>query len=347
MKAIRFIDRAKVYAAAGNGGNGLASFRREKYVPRGGPNGGDGGDGGNILLVADDQIDNLLDIYHQPHQRAGHGEAGGSKQQHGKRGHSLEVPVPCGTLVFEEDRAEPLGELIQPGDRLKVASGGKGGLGNCHFASSTNQAPTQFTEGTPGEEKVLWLELKTVADVGLVGFPNAGKSTLISRLTAAHPKIGAYPFTTLNPVVGTLEFPDFRRIRIADIPGLIDGAHEGVGLGHDFLRHIERTSTLVFVLDMAGIDGREPWKDYQHLQEELRLYSPELSRRPAIIVANKMDEPTSEANLQEFVRIVETQPIEISAELDEGTDQVQSSLYQLVFNEAPPEWLARESRKDL
>ena len=245
MKAIRFVDRAKVYVAAGNGGDGMASFRREKFVPKGGPSGGDGGRGGSVIFVANDQIDNLLDLYHRPHQRAKHGEKGGSNQCFGKSAQDLIVTVPCGTLVMEEDRLEPLGELLHAGDRLQVAQGGRGGLGNIHFATSTNQAPMKFTPGTKGEVRVLWLELKTVADVGLVGFPNAGKSTLISKLTAAHPKIGAYPFTTLYPVVGTLEYENYKRIRIADIPGLITGAHEGIGLGHDFLRHIERTRHFV------------------------------------------------------------------------------------------------------
>lgn len=315
----------------------MASFRREKFIPKGGPNGGDGGHGGSVYLVANDQVDNLLDLYHRPHQRAKHGDHGGSRDCHGKSGPDLEVPVPCGTLVMEEDRAEPLGELVKPGDRLLVARGGRGGLGNCHFATSTNQAPRTFTEGTKGEQKALWLELKTVADVGLVGFPNAGKSTLISKITAAHPKVGAYPFTTLHPVVGTLEYPDFRRIRIADIPGLIAGAHEGVGLGYDFLRHIERTRTLLIVIDMAGFDGREPHEDYQHLLEELRLYRHELAQRPHIVAANKMDLPEAREKLETFVEKTGIQPLEISAERGEGMDEILKALYQQVFNDPMPE----------
>jgi GTP-binding protein len=289
-----------------------------------------------VYLVANVQIDNLLDLYHRPHQRAKNGEKGGSRDCYGKSASDLEVPVPCGTLVMVEDKLEPLGELVNPGDRLLVAQGGRGGLGNNHFATPTNQAPMKFTEGTKGEQKVLWLELKTVADVGLVGFPNAGKSTLISRITAAHPKIGAYPFTTLYPVVGTLEYPDYKRIRIADIPGLITGAHEGIGLGYDFLRHIERTRTLMFVIDMAGFDGREPHEDFEHLLEELKLYRLELAERPHIVVANKMDLPEAREKLETFVEKTGIQPLEISAEQAKGMDDILKALYQQVFNEPMP-----------
>lgn len=331
MKAIRFVDRSKIYVRAGNGGDGMASFRREKYIPRGGPNGGDGGRGGSVILVANPQIDNLLDLYHRPHQRAKNGERGGSQDCHGKSASDVEVPVPCGTLVWEEDHPEPLGELLHAGDRLCVARGGAGGLGNIHFASSTNQAPTKYTSGQEGEEKVLWLELKTVADVGLVGYPNAGKSTLISRLTAAHPKIGSYPFTTLYPVVGTLEDDQYRRIRIADIPGLIEGAHEGIGLGHDFLRHIERTRFLLILIDMAGVDGRLPHEDYEHVREELRLYRQELSERPFFVVANKMDLPAAEENLQVFVEKTGIHPLSLSALEEDGVDAVREAIIRQVY----------------
>ncbi|MEM7396312.1 MAG: GTPase ObgE, partial [Verrucomicrobiota bacterium] len=294
MKTITFKDRVKLYIKSGHGGDGCVSFRREKFVPRGGPDGGDGGHGGSVYLVADANADSLLDLYYRPHQKAEHGGAGRNKQCHGKNGKDLHLKVPCGTVAFNESSDQRLGEVLEPGDTLLVAKGGRGGKGNIHFATSTHQAPTEFTHGTPGEDITAWLELKMVADAGLVGYPNAGKSTLIRELSGARPKVASYPFTTLNPIIGIVQFEDYRTLRVADIPGLIDGAHEGVGLGHDFLRHIERCPFLIFVLDMGGVDGRDPTEDFLNLRDELKKYQADLDDRPYIVVANKMDLEDSE-----------------------------------------------------
>lgn len=326
MKSVVFKDRVKVTVMAGNGGDGLATFRREKFVPRGGPNGGDGGRGGHVILVASKDQDSLLPLYFRPLQKAEHGGRGGTQRCHGKNGADLRILVPRGTVARMFDSGEPIGEVLEDGQELVVARGGKGGLGNCHFVTSSHQAPTECTEGIPGEEKILRLELKMVADVGLVGYPNAGKSTLLRALTRAHPKVASYPFTTLHPMIGTLEFDDYTSIRIADIPGLIDGAHQGIGLGHEFLRHIERTRFLVFVLDMGGTDGRHPADDYLNLREELRLYDPELDQRPSLVVANKMDVPDSTRLLAEFTQRTGQHPMQMCAELGEGVPALHQCL---------------------
>lgn len=337
MKAIVFRDQVKLYVSAGNGGDGSAYFRREKFVPLGGPSGGDGGNGGSVYLVGNEQIDSLLDLYDHPHQRAEHGEKGGTNQSYGKRGQSLYIQVPRGTVVRLDEKDGPvLGEVMEDGQELLVAQGGIGGKGNVHFKTASHQAPREFTPGTEGERRVLWLELKVIADVGLVGYPNAGKSTLLSKLTHAHPKVAAYPFTTLNPLIGTLEYPDYKRIRIADIPGLIDGAHDGVGLGHDFLRHIERTRLLLFVLDMGGVEGRDPYEDFCRLREELRLYNPELAKRPYMVLANKMDEAAAKENLTRFEQQSGEQPLPLIAELGEGIDPLRDRLYDVLFGDNPP-----------
>jgi len=331
MKHVVFKDRVKLYVRAGNGGNGCVSFRREKFIPKGGPDGGDGGNGGSVILQCDENEDSLLPLYYQPHQRAKHAQHGMGAQCHGKNGADCIARVPCGTIVTDAETGEFFGELIRHGEELVVAKGGKGGIGNVHFKSSTNQAPRQFTEGIKGEEKALWLELKLVADVGLVGYPNAGKSTLLSKLTHAHPKIAPYPFTTINPIIGTMEFENHHRLRIADIPGLIDGAHDGVGLGHEFLRHIERSRFLVFVIDMAGTDNRNPSDDYMHLCEELRLHREELSCTPCMVVANKMDTPGADELLKAFVKKTGERVYPISAELGEGLEPVREHLYRHFF----------------
>ncbi len=331
MKHVVFKDRIKLYVRAGNGGNGCVSFRREKFVPKGGPDGGDGGHGGSVILRCDVNEDSLLPLYYQPHQKAKHAQHGMGSNCHGRNSDDCIVKVAPGTVITDAETNEFVGELLADGEELVVAKGGHGGLGNVRFKSSTNQTPRQFTEGTKGEEKVLWLELKLMADVGLVGYPNAGKSTLLSRLTHAHPKIAPYPFTTINPIVGTMEYENFSRLKIADIPGLIDGAHEGVGLGHQFLRHIERSRFILFVLDMAGTDERNPTDDFLHLREELRLHMEELSCTPYLVVANKMDTPGAEENLKEFKARTGELICEISAELGEGLDPVREFLYKHFF----------------
>lgn len=327
MKKVTFKDRIKIYVIAGHGGDGCASFRREKFVPRGGPDGGDGGNGGSVYLVADKDVDSLLPLYFRPHQKAEHGGRGRSKQCHGRNGKDVYVKVPLGTDIRTEDEEHLLGELVNDGERFLAARGGHGGKGNMRFATATNQAPREFTEGTRGEEKALRLELKVVADVGLVGYPNAGKSTLLRAISAARPKIAAYPFTTLNPIIGTVEFDDYRKLRVADIPGLVDGAHEGVGLGHDFLRHIERTRFLLFVIDMAGVDGRSPSEDYVNLRKELRLYREDLDHRAFLVVANKMDREESELLYENFEKETGTTPLCISAAEGTGIEGLKATLY--------------------
>lgn len=326
-KLSTFRDRVKITAFAGNGGNGLSSFRREKFVPFGGPDGGDGGRGGHVLLRADVNVDSLQPLYFKPLQRAGHGGRGGKQRAHGRNGEDLVVPVPCGTEAFDFATGDIIGEVVADGEELYVARGGKGGIGNCHFTSSTQQAPTEFTNGELGEEVVLRLELKMVADVGLVGYPNAGKSTLLRALTAAHPKVASYPFTTLHPMIGTLIFKDFAQIKVADIPGLIDGAAMGVGLGHEFLRHIERTRLLVFVIDMAGTDGRNPADDFENLRGELKAYNEELPSRRHLVVANKMDAPDSTDLLKEFIDRTGEAPMEMAAEIGEGLEPLKQALH--------------------
>lgn len=292
-----FVDRVKISVKGGRGGNGCVSFHREKFVPRGGPDGGNGGNGGSVVLKADANEQSLIDLSYNRHYDAPNGPNGKGKNMYGRNADNVVVKVPVGTVVYDEETGEFLGDLETAGMELVVAQGGKGGKGNAAFATSGNRAPRICEEGTDGEEKLLLLELKTIADVGLVGYPNAGKSTLLRALSAARPKVAPYPFTTLHPMVGVVEYEDFSRLTVADIPGLIDGAHRNVGLGHHFLRHIERTHLLVYVLDMAGIDGRTPWEDFRHLQNELELYMKGLSKRPALIAANKMDLPESAENL--------------------------------------------------
>ena len=329
MKTITFMDRVRLYVSAGNGGDGCVAFRREKYVPRGGPSGGDGGHGGSVYLQATPQADSLLDLYYRPHQKAEHGGKGQNKDRYGRCGEDLILLVPCGTVATDMETGERIGEVLQAGDQLLLAQGGKGGLGNIHFATSTNQAPRESTPGTLGEVKTINLELKLVADAGLVGYPNAGKSTLLGRLSNAHPKIAAYPFTTLNPVIGTVLFDDYKTCKVADIPGLIEGAHTGAGLGHDFLRHIERTRFLIIVIDMAGIDGRHPADDYIGLMHELTAYDPELNERPRMVVANKMDEEMATLYLPEFIERTGVTPVLISAAQNEGVAEVKQRLYSL------------------
>jgi GTP-binding protein len=330
VKGFKFVETAGADILAGCGGNGSASFRREKYVPFGGPDGGDGGRGGHIILQADPNVDSLIALYYQPRQHAEDGGKGMGKKQHGRSGQDLVLKVPCGTVVRDETTGEILGDLITPGEQLMVARGGKGGLGNCHWKTSIHQAPLEHTKGEAGEQRRLRLDVKIVADIGLIGFPNAGKSTLLTAISHAHPKIAAYPFTTLQPVIGTIQYDTFTRLKLVDIPGLIQGAHTGAGLGHTFLRHVERTRGLVYVIDMAGSDGRHPADDYATLRDELNHYNPALLQRPALIVANKMDLDSALENLPEFIARTGQKPLLVSGLTRRGTDELKSALHKLV-----------------
>jgi GTP-binding protein len=283
-----FTDRVKIFVKGGDGGAGALSFRREKYVPRGGPDGGNGGRGGNVALEVSRQLNSLQDFRFRHHFAAGKGGRGGSSRKHGKDAHDVVLQVPAGTIVKDEE-GKTIADLVEPNQRLTVAKGGRGGRGNASFTTSTRQTPRFAELGEPGESRWLWLELKLIADVGLVGLPNAGKSTLLAAATAAKPKIADYPFTTLEPVLGVVELGDDATFVMADLPGLIEGAHEGAGLGLEFLRHVERTRVLIHVLDATTGDGGRLWTDYQHVRHELKQYSTALARRPHLVALNKMD----------------------------------------------------------
>jgi len=289
-----FVDEIDVFVKGGDGGAGCISFRREKFVPRGGPDGGDGGDGGSILLEADPAITTLLDFHYQRHYTAERGQHGKGANKHGASGEDTVLRVPLGTVVSDRDTGERLGDLTQPSERVLVARGARGGRGNARFVSSTNRAPRRADLGRPGEERWTHLELKLLADVGVVGFPNAGKSTLVSRLSAAKPKIADYPFTTLQPTLGIVRVDDQRSFVIADLPGLIEGAAEGKGLGHRFLRHTERTRVLVHMIDLDPSGGRDPVEDWRVIQGELAAYSSDLAARPQIVVGSKAELPDTE-----------------------------------------------------
>ena len=292
-----FVDVAKIFVKGGAGGDGCCSFRREKFVPKGGPDGGDGGAGGDIIIKTDVGEQSLVAYRYNQHYAAKHGVHGKGKNLHGRKSDDVYLRVPLGTVVRDEAGAV-LADMDHPDMEFVAAKGGRGGRGNPRFATSANRIPMECEPGVPGEERRIILELKTIADAGLVGYPNAGKSTLLGAISEARPKVAPYPFTTLHPVVGVVECGDFERFTVADIPGLIDGAHDDIGLGHSFLRHIERTKLLVYVLDMAGVDGRTPWDDFHSLENELELYMKGLSNRNRMIVANKMDLPESEDNLE-------------------------------------------------
>ena len=340
-----FVDRIKVFAQAGKGGRGSVSFRREKFVPKGGPDGGDGGRGGDVILRADRHVDNLVNLFYEPIIKAKNGGHGMGKKMAGRAGATKIVKVPVGTIVYAVERAQrstfnaqrstpnaeqsgiPIVDLTRDGQEFVLCRGGAGGKGNVHFKSSRNRAPRQYTEGEEGEHGYFLFELRTIADAGLVGYPNAGKSTLLRKISAARPKIAAYPFTTLHPIVGVMEMPGYRRATIADIPGLIEGAHRGVGLGHEFLRHITRCGILVFVIDVAGSEGRNPIEDLQNLRREIDLYDPALSSRPWLVVANKMDLPDAERNLRALQeRFPKTKIIPTSAAKGEGIAELKKTL---------------------
>lgn len=286
---VQLIDEAKIRVAGGRGGKGCVSFRREKYVPRGGPNGGDGGDGGKVIFIADTNMNSLLDFRYKKIYKAQRGEDGRGKNQHGKSGQDIIIPLPQGTVIKDAHSGNILYDLKRDGDEYIAARGGKGGRGNARFATAVHQAPREFEEGEDGEEKALKLELKLLADIGIVGFPNAGKSTLISKISAARPKIADYPFTTLIPNLGVVNYREYKTFVVADIPGLIAGAHEGTGLGINFLKHIERTSILLYLLEISKEESRDPLSDYTVLRNELKKYSGELIKKPFLVALNKID----------------------------------------------------------
>ncbi|MCV9885231.1 GTPase ObgE [Metabacillus halosaccharovorans] len=295
-----FVDQVKVYVKGGDGGNGMVAFRREKYVPKGGPAGGDGGNGADVVFEVEEGLRTLMDFRYKRHFKAPRGEHGMSKNQHGKNSQPMIVKVPPGTVVTDEVTGQIIADLTEHGQQAVIAKGGRGGRGNSRFATPANPAPELSENGEPGIERNVILELKVLADVGLVGFPSVGKSTLLSVVSSAKPKIAEYHFTTLVPNLGMVETEDGRSFVMADLPGLIEGAHQGVGLGHQFLRHIERTRVIVHVIDMSGLEGRDPYEDYLTINAELKEYNLRLTERPQIIVANKMDMPDSEENLAEF-----------------------------------------------
>jgi len=322
-----FVDQVRIYVKAGDGGNGMVAFRREKYVPKGGPAGGDGGRGGNVIFKVDEGLRTLVDFRYQRHFKAQRGENGRTKGQHGASGEDLIVKVPPGTSIYDDDTGELLADLTQHNQEVIIVRGGRGGRGNMRFATPVNPAPQISENGEPGEERNIRLELKVLADVGLVGFPSVGKSTLLSMVSAARPKIAAYHFTTLHPNLGVVDV-DGESFVMADLPGLIEGAHLGTGLGHQFLRHIERTRLIVHVIDMAGSEGRDPYEDYLQINKELGEYRQDLLDRPQIIAANKMDLPEAQQNLEIFKEKVTDVPIyPISAATGQGIKEL---LYAVV-----------------
>ncbi len=323
------IDTAEIHVKGGRGGNGCISFRREKNVPRGGPHGGDGGRGGSVLLETTEGMSTLIDLIYNPQQKAEDGQHGMGKLRHGKDAGNRIVKVPVGTLVRLAETGEIIADLKQPGQRVVVARGGIGGRGNPHFKSSTFRAPRVAEKGEPGEERLIELEVKLIADIGLVGYPNAGKSTLLARTSAAKPKIGSYPFTTLAPNLGVVRIDAEHNFVLADIPGLIEGAHEGAGLGHDFLRHIERTKMLILMIDSAAVDGRDPIADYESLKEELGLHNPQLLRLPQLIALNKIDLPNAQTYLPKLMDYFGERPVfPISAVTGEGVDHLIRAAHQ-------------------
>jgi GTP-binding protein len=330
-----FVDECVVKLAAGDGGRGCISFRREKFEPWGGPNGGDGGRGGDVVLVGDVNTNNLVDYKYQPHwsaERGGHGEGSDCS---GKDGESRVLRMPLGTVVIDLATEKPVAEVVEDGQRIVLLKGGNGGWGNTHFKTSTNRAPRRANPGQEGERGNFRLVLKSIADIGLVGFPNAGKSSLTAQLTNARPKTAAYPFTTLHPQIGVIDYPDVvkghRKLLLADIPGLIEGAHENRGLGHRFLRHIERCALLVFLIDMAGTDARDPRDDYKHLLKELELYDKAMLKKPRLVVANKMDLPAAGEWLSKFKRKYRSVDVlEISCLSGDGLERLKKELLKRV-----------------
>lgn len=333
-----FHDRAKIYVKSGDGGNGVVAFRREKYVPEGGPSGGDGGNGGSIIFVADEGLRTLVDFRYRRHYRGENGQHGQGKNRHGRSGQDLRLRVPVGTIIRDAETKELLADLFEPGQEVVIAKGGRGGRGNARFVSSVQRVPSFAEKGEPGEERWLELELKLLADVGLLGFPNAGKSTLISRISAARPKIADYPFTTLVPNLGVVRMEEGKSFVVADIPGIIEGAHKGAGLGHQFLRHVERTRLLLHLVDIAGTTGNDPLREIEVINNELVLYSSFLASRPRLLVANKIDLPEAADNLERlknrYSQQYEIYPI--SALTGEGLPALIRRVAELVEQIEPP-----------
>jgi len=325
-----FFDETKVFLKAGNGGDGCMSFLRQKYMPKGGPNGGNGGKGGDLILQADENVADLRNYHFKKHWKAKNGEPGRGSDQNGRGGDPCILKVPMGTEVRELDSGELICELLDHEQEVLLLEGGKGGRGNATFKSSINQTPRQFTEGKIGMEGEYRFTLKTIADIGLVGFPNAGKSTLLNVMSNATPKIDSYPFTTLVPTVGVIDYPDdFKTLTMADVPGLIEGAAENRGLGHRFLRHVERCKLLLFLLDLAATDGRNPCDDFEHLQKELLEYDPALAEKPFLVVGNKIDEEDADQYVKEFKkRFPKISILPISALLDDGLSELKKRLLE-------------------
>jgi GTP-binding protein len=344
-----FVDECTVKLAAGDGGRGCVGFRREKYEPWGGPNGGDGGRGGDVILLGDVNTNNLVDYKYQPHWKGERGEHGQGADCHGRDGQPRILKMPLGTVVIDLATEKPVAEIIADGQQIVLCKGGNGGWGNTHFKTSTNRAPKRANAGQLGEQGTYRLVLKSIADVGLVGFPNAGKSSLTGMITKARPRTAAYPFTTLHPQIGVIEYPDVvkgnKRLLLADVPGLIEGAHENRGLGHRFLRHIERCALLIFLIDMAGTDARDPRDDYKHLLHELELYDPALLDKPRLVVANKMDLGESAAWLAKFRRRFRTADVlEISCVSGVGIEKLKKELLKRVARFRAAEKKSREAK---
>lgn len=337
-----FIDRARIFVQSGKGGDGMSSFRREKFVPKGGPDGGDGGHGGNVVLVADRNVNTLVDFRFRRLFKAKPGGKGQGANCYGRNAEDLLITVPLGTIIKDEESGQIIADLSHDGQQAVVAKGGRGGRGNWHFRSSSNRTPTFAERGEPGEERWLRLELKVLADIGLLGYPSVGKSSILRKVSAAQPEVAAYHFTTLNPILGVVDLSDHRSFVMADIPGLIEGASEGVGLGHDFLRHIERTKILVHVLDVSGMEGRDPIEDYEKINEELRKYSEKLSRKKQIIAANKIDMLGDSDNLERLKAYMDERGQEvypICAMTGEGLEVLLERLWDLLetYVEEPEE----------
>ena len=327
-----FIDKARIYVEAGNGGDGMSSFRREKFVEKGGPNGGNGGRGGNVILRADNSLNTLIDFRYKRKFIAKSGDKGGVSNMTGHRGEDVIIKVPLGTVVRDDETNIMIADLTEDGQEFVAAKGGRGGKGNACYATSTKRAPTFAEKGEPGTKGWLRLELKLLADVGLVGYPSVGKSSIISRVSAAKPEIAAYHFTTLTPVLGVVRLSEEQSFVLADIPGLIEGAAEGVGLGHDFLRHIERTKVLLHVVDVSGCEGRDPIEDFEKINHELEAYSAKLARRKQLVVANKMDLPDSGENfikLKEYVEAKGCEIMPVSAATGEGLQELMWKAYEM------------------